>query len=98
MPAPSPLRNGTAALAAGYEVLVKDGDLDGGKFVVKVGGADTEAKTSGKIRGGRPNCVRQRRNVYALAGNTDGVVAATGTAKTGGRIFLTAGDGGSVEV
>ncbi len=48
--------NGTAALAAGYEVLVKDGDLDGGKFVVKVGGADTEAKTSGKIRRRRPNC------------------------------------------
>ncbi len=90
--------NGTAALAAGYEVLVKDGDLDGGKFVVKVGGADTEAKTSGKIRAAAAELRANGGNVYALAGNTDGVVAATGTAKTGGRIFLTAGDGGSVEV
>ncbi len=48
--------------------------------------------------GGRGRAARQRGNVYALAGNTDGVVAATGTAKKGGRIFLTAGEGGSVEV
>ncbi|WP_208948527.1 YDG domain-containing protein [Segnochrobactrum spirostomi] len=90
--------NGTAALAAGYEVLVRDGDLDGGKFVVKVGGADTEAKTSGKIRAAAAELRANGGNVYALAGNTDGIVAATGTAKTGGRIFLTAGDTGRVDV
>ena len=88
---------GTAALVAGYEVLVADGHLDGGKFRVKVGGADTEVKTRGKIQAATAELRANGGNVYALAGNTGGIVAATGTAKKGGRIFLTAGDSGSVE-
>ncbi|WP_307023439.1 beta strand repeat-containing protein, partial [Ancylobacter polymorphus] len=88
---------GTAALVAGYEVLVRDGALDGGKFHVKVGGADTEVKTRGAIRAAAAELRANGGNVYALAGNTGGVIAATGTAKKGGRIFLTAGDGGTVE-
>eukprot|EP00903_Cladosiphon_okamuranus_P022601 g20796.t1 len=43
--------NGTAALAAGYEVLMKDvADADG-LLSVKLGGADTEALNSGPSRG-----------------------------------------------
>jgi len=85
--------NGTAALAAGYEVLMRDASLSDGKFVVKVGGADTEAKTSGSIRAAEVELRANGGNVYALAGNTKGQIKATGVAKKGGRIFLTAGDG-----
>ncbi|MBP2230767.1 filamentous hemagglutinin family protein, partial [Azospirillum agricola] len=89
--------NGTVGLAAGYEVLVRDGAVEGGKFQVKVGGADTAARTSGRIAAAAAEIRANGGNVYALAGNTGGVIAATGTASTGGRIFLTAGDGGTVE-
>ncbi|ALG74230.1 hypothetical protein AL072_24980 [Azospirillum thiophilum] len=89
--------NGTVGLAAGYEVLVKDSAVEGGKFQVKVGGSDTAAKTSGRIAAATAEIRANGGNVYALAGNTGGVIAATGTASSGGRIFLTAGGGGTVE-
>ncbi|WP_158279347.1 MBG domain-containing protein [Azospirillum humicireducens] len=88
---------GTAALAAGYEVLARDGAVNGGKFQVKVGGADTEAKTTGTITAAVAELRANGGNVYALAGNTGGVIAATGTATSGGRVYLTAGDDGAVE-
>ncbi|CAO3357799.1 MBG domain-containing protein [Azospirillum palustre] len=88
---------GTAALAAGYEVLARDGAVNGGKFQVRVGGADTEAKTTGTITAAVAELRANGGNVYALAGNTGGVIAATGTAASGGRIYLTAGDDGAVE-
>ncbi|OYX06895.1 MAG: filamentous hemagglutinin, partial [Rhizobiales bacterium 32-66-8] len=90
--------NGTAALAAGYEVLVRDGALSDGKFVVKVGGADTQAKTSGVIKAAEVELRANGGNVYALAGNTTSITKATGVANKGGRIFFTAGDGGALEV
>lgn len=90
--------NGTVGLAAGYEVLVRDAALSDGKFAVKVGGGDTEAKTTGVIRAAEAELKANGGNVYALAGNTDSVTKATGVANKGGRIFLTAGDGGSVTV
>ncbi|MGU3497155.1 GLUG motif-containing protein, partial [Xanthobacteraceae bacterium A53D] len=89
---------GTVGLAAGYEVLVRDAALSDGKIVVRVGGADTEAKTSGVIRATEVELKANGGNVYALAGNTSSVTKATGVATRGGRIFLTAGDGGTVEV
>ncbi|WP_454915966.1 hypothetical protein [Xanthobacter sediminis] len=85
--------NGTAGLAAGYEVLVRDGAQDGGKFAVKVGGADTEARTSGRIKAASAELRANGGNVYALAGDTKGVIAAIGTATRDGRIYLTAEDG-----
>ncbi|SMH62922.1 beta strand repeat-containing protein [Azospirillum agricola] len=88
---------GTAALAAGYEVLARDGAVNGGKFQVRVGGADTEAKTTGTISAAVAELRANGGNVYALAGNTGGVISATGTSASGGRIYLTAGDDGAVE-
>ncbi|MFG1406937.1 MBG domain-containing protein [Xanthobacter sp. VTT E-85237] len=88
--------NGTVGLAAGYEVLVRDAALSDGKFVVKVGGADTEAKTSGVIKAAEVELKANGGNVYALAGNTHSLTKATGIASRGGRIFLTAGEGGTV--
>lgn len=90
--------NGTVALAAGYEVLARDAALSDGKFVVKVGGADTQAKTSGVIKAAEVELKANGGNVYALAGNTGSITKATGVATKGGRIFLTAGDGGAVTV
>lgn len=90
--------SGTVGLAAGYEVLVRDTALSDGKFVVKVGGGDTEAKTSGVIKAAEAELKANGGNVYALAGNTNSITKATGIASKGGRIFLTAGDGGSVQV
>ncbi|MFG1465138.1 GLUG motif-containing protein, partial [Xanthobacter sp. DSM 24535] len=90
--------NGTVGLAAGYEVLVRDATLSDGKFVVKVGGADTEAKTSGVIKAAEVELKANGGNVYALAGNTESITKATGVTSKGGRVFLTAGDGGSVTV
>ncbi|WAC27521.1 beta strand repeat-containing protein [Ancylobacter sp. SL191] len=90
--------NGTVGLAAGYEVLVRDAALSDGKFVVKVGGGDTQAKTTGVIRAAEAELKANGGNVYALAGNTASITKATGVASKGGRIFLTAGDGGSVTV
>ena len=90
--------NGTVALAAGYEVLMRDAALSDGKFVVKVGGADTEAKTSGVIKAAEAELKANGGNVYALAGNTESITKATGVASKGGRVFLTAGDSGTVEV
>ncbi len=90
--------NGTVGLAAGYEVLVRDAALSDGKFVVKVGGADTKAKTSGVIKAAEVELKANGGNVYALAGNTGSITKATGVANRGGRIFLTAGDGGTVNV
>ncbi|WP_407050868.1 MBG domain-containing protein [Methyloraptor flagellatus] len=72
--------------------------LSDGKFVVKVGGADTEAKTSGVIKAAEAELKANGGNVYALAGNTASLTKATGVANRGGRIFLTAGDGGTVTV
>jgi len=61
---------GTVALAAGYEVLVRDAAVSDGKFVVKVGGAGTQAKTTGRIKAATAELRANGGNVYALAGNT----------------------------
>jgi filamentous hemagglutinin family protein len=85
--------NGTAVLAAGYEVLMRDAALSDGKFMVKVGGGDTVAKTTGSIKAAEIELRANGGNVYALAGNTGSITKATGVASKGGRVFLTAGDG-----
>lgn len=90
--------NGTVGLLAGYEILAKDTADADGLFAVVVGGSDTEASNSGAIAAANAELRANGGNVYALAGNTGGVVKATGVASKDGRIFLTAGEGGKVEV
>ena len=89
---------GTAALVAGYEVLAKEKADADGRFVVKIGGADTEAVNAGTLAAANAEMRANGGNLYALAGNTGGVVKATGAATRDGRVFLTAGDGGAVTV
>ncbi|HVV93009.1 MAG TPA: MBG domain-containing protein [Hyphomicrobiales bacterium] len=89
--------HGTAALAAGYEVLMQDQTGADGQFAVEIGGPDTKAVDRGTVRAAAVEMRANGGNVYALAGNTRGIVKATGIAHDGGHIFLTAG-GGTVKV
>ncbi|MBN7760757.1 filamentous hemagglutinin N-terminal domain-containing protein [Nitratireductor aquibiodomus] len=88
--------NGTAALGAGYKVLMKDAADTDGLLSVELGGPDTEAVNSGTIAAANAEIRANGGNVYALAGNTDDVIKATGVTSSGGRIFLTAGATGKV--
>jgi filamentous hemagglutinin family protein len=57
---------GTAALAAGYEVLMRDNAHAEGKFIVKVGGGDTEVRTTGIIKAMAAMSMRWRATQQAL--------------------------------
>ncbi|MBI5112738.1 MAG: S8 family serine peptidase [Rhodovulum sp.] len=86
---------GTAAMASGREVVLSDGALGNGKVQVKLPGGNGQVVNRGSIRAADVELRANGGNVLALAGNTDGVIKATGVANKGGRIFLTA-EGGSV--
>ncbi|MDC7786899.1 S8 family serine peptidase [Rhodoplanes sp. TEM] len=86
---------GTAAMASGREVVLSDGALGNGKVQVKLPGGDGKVVNRGTIKAADVELRANGGSVYALAGNTDGVIKATGIASKGGRIFLTA-EGGSV--
>ena len=89
--------NGTAALLAGREVLMRDAALNDGKFVVKLGDATSSVTEAGMIAAASVELRANGGNVYALAGNKGGAINATGVTNSGGRIFLTA-SGGRVTV
>ncbi|NVO13666.1 MAG: S8 family serine peptidase [Rhodoplanes sp.] len=86
---------GTAAMASGREVVLSDGSLGNGKVSIKVAGTNGQVVNRGSIRAANVELRANGGNVFALAGNTNGVIKATGVANKGGRIFLTA-EGGSV--
>ncbi|MEW7009117.1 YDG domain-containing protein, partial [Lentilitoribacter sp. EG35] len=88
--------NGTVGLAVGREVLLRDGALDDGKFLVKVGDANSEIEEKGIIRAAAVELKANDGNIYALAGNRGGAINATGVTKKGGRIFIGAGPSGRV--
>ncbi|AHF94138.1 hypothetical protein OPIT5_06325 [Opitutaceae bacterium TAV5] len=89
---------GTAALAAGYEVLVRDYAHNDGRFTVRIGGSDTAAINSGVIEAAAAELRAQGGNIYALAGNTAGIIKATNLDLSGGRIVFDAGSTGTVEL
>ena len=89
--------NGVAALAAGYDVQVADEDASGGRYTIEVGGAGSEAATTGRIQAAAVELRANGGNVYALAGNTGGAIQADGVSASGGRVFLTA-TGGTLSV
>ncbi len=88
---------GDVGLLAGSQVLVRDAALDGGKFAVLVGGAGTSATNSGAIEAAMAELRANGGDVYALAGDTSGVIRATGVSSTDGRVFLIA-EGGTAHV
>ncbi|MEP0068947.1 filamentous hemagglutinin N-terminal domain-containing protein [Pyruvatibacter sp.] len=88
--------NGAVGLVSGRELLLRDEALDDGKFLVKVGDAGSQIEEKGIISAASVELRAHGGNVYALAGNHDGSINATGATNHGGRIFLTAGEEGSV--
>ncbi|EIP98966.1 filamentous hemagglutinin family N-terminal domain protein, partial [Opitutaceae bacterium TAV1] len=89
---------GAVALAAGYEVLARDAALSDGKFLVRIGGSDTAALNAGAIEAAAAELRANGGNVYALAGNTAGIIKATAVNQSGGRIIFDAGSTGAVEL
>ncbi|RRK00934.1 filamentous hemagglutinin N-terminal domain-containing protein [Opitutaceae bacterium TAV3] len=89
---------GTVALAAGYEVLARDAALSDGKFLVRIGGSDTAALNAGAIEAAAAELKANGGNIYALAGNTSGIIRAATLNTTGGRIVFDAGKTGAVEI
>lgn len=88
--------NGTAALAAGSEVLYKP--LDEERVFVQAGSdtsADVGVDQTGQIQAAAAELKAAGGNVYGLAVNNEGVVRADSVETFGGRIFLTA-DAGAV--
>lgn len=88
--------NGAAELLATQSFSITDGALDGGRFSIGVGGVS--ATNGGSIRAALVELHANGGNVYALAGNTTGVISATGVAAGGGKVYLTAEGGGSVTI
>ena len=89
--------HGDAGLLAGSKVVLRDASLDDGRFAVELGGAGTSATNSGLIAAADAELRAEGGNVYALAGDTAGVIRATGVKSGGGHVWLTA-DGGTLEV
>ena len=87
--------NGDAGLLAGYSVVLRDKALDDGKFAVLVGGGDTSATNGGAIQAADAELRANGGNVYALAGNTQSIIKATGVSASDGKVFLVA-EGGSL--
>jgi filamentous hemagglutinin family protein len=83
---------GTVGLLSGSKVLIKDQADASGLFSVEVGatGAVTNA---GAIQAAAAELRANGGNIYALAGQTGGLIAATGTARVGGRVLLVADNG-----
>jgi filamentous hemagglutinin family protein len=85
--------HGAAGVLAGSQITLRDSTLNDGKFNVDVGSATDAATNTGTIRAADAELKANGGNVYALAGNTKGVIAATGTSSSGGQVFLSAGTG-----
>ncbi|WP_145751707.1 MBG domain-containing protein [Nitrospirillum amazonense] len=84
--------NGTVGLAAGQQVLLKDGDA-GERVYVQVGSGDVT--NTGAIAAAQAELKAAGGNIYALAGNGGGTIRATGTTVKDGHIWLSAS--GSME-
>lgn len=87
--------NGDVGLLSGTTVLLQDAATDDGKFIVQVGAAGGDVVNSGGISAAMAELRANGGNVYALAGNTTGVINATGVSSLDGQVFLVA-DGGEV--
>ncbi len=89
--------NGTAGLVSGYSVVMRDASLDDGLFSVMVGGPKTGVTNGGAIIAANAELRAEGGNVYALAGNTNSVIRATGVKSDQGKVWLVA-DGGTLDV
>ncbi|HEX5417959.1 MAG TPA: filamentous hemagglutinin N-terminal domain-containing protein, partial [Chloroflexota bacterium] len=84
--------NGTAALAAGDAVVMREASGPDG-ITVAPGVGKGDVTTEGTIQAAAVALSSAGGNVYALAGNRDGVIQATGTTRINGQVWLSAPKG-----
>jgi filamentous hemagglutinin family protein len=84
---------GDVGLAAGFQVVMSDATQNDGKFQVLVGGSGTSATNTGSIQAAEAELRANGGNVYALAGNTGGIIEATGVSSNDGKVLLIAENG-----
>jgi filamentous hemagglutinin family protein len=91
--------DGTAALAAGDDVLLAQQNPDGSTVTVDPVSAPTPASTkigvknTGTIKASAAELKAANGNIYALAIQNTGLIQATTVTKQGGHIYLTADSG-----
>ena len=83
--------NGTAALAAGNQVLMAPANGPAGIYVAPSTSGDVI--NAGTIKAAAAALDSAGGNVYSLAGNRTGLIQATGTATVNGQVWLTAPQG-----
>ena len=84
---------GDVGLVAGYQVVMSDATQNGGEFQVLLGGSGTSATNTGSIRAAEAELRANGGNVFALAGNTGGIIDATGVSTNDGKVLLIAENG-----
>ena len=84
---------GTAALAAGSEVVLSSASGPAGLYVAPDAGANGSVTNSGQIKAAAVALAAAGGNVYALAGNQSGLIQATGTKTVAAQVWLTAPNG-----
>ncbi len=87
---------GTAALAAGNEVLVKASGEERVFVQPESGRSDAQVNQAGKIRAATAELKAAGGNEYSLAIRHGGETRATGVERRGGRVFLSAGGKGGI--
>ncbi len=87
---------GDVGLLAGRSVLVRDTSVNDGLFSILVGGPDTSLTHTGTIEAASAELRANGGNIYALAGNSGGMINATGVGINDGHVWLTAGDTGTL--
>ena len=85
--------NGTATLAAANTVLLTTVGGPAGLYVAPDTSADGSVTQSGRISAAAAALKAAGGDIYTLAGNRSGLIAATGTATIDGQIWLTAPHG-----
>lgn len=87
---------GAAAMAAGNNIILQPVGGDR-RIYIQGSTGDGDVTNDGAVTAAQAELAAANGNVYALAGNTDGVIRATGSATQNGRILLTAGGNASVD-
>ena len=86
--------NGKVGLLAGTRIdVLSDLSWMGGAYAVSLGERGNDITNAGRIEAMIAELRTHNGNIYALAGNNDGLIQATGVANEGGRVVLTAENG-----
>lgn len=85
---------GRIGLLSGGEInILSDTSWSNGAFSVSLGEFGGEVRNEGQLKAKAIELRANNGNIYALAGNTEGSIHATGIASEDGMVFLTAEDG-----